>query len=202
MAPDLISISLVSLGAYLLCSLPFGLIIARLMGLGDLRQIGSGNIGATNVLSTGSKPAAAATLILDIGKGAVAVVITNQMTGSPTLVALAAVLSVVGHCFPVWLKFKGGKGVATGIGVVVAMHPLSGLVMIACWLATAAITRISSAAAIVSYMAAPLFLFLLTDETARLPLAVAALIIAILSIIRHQANISRLLAGTEPKIGR
>lgn len=202
MEPDLLSIGLVALGAYLLCSLPFGLIIARLMGLGDLRQIGSGNIGATNVLRTGSKSATAATLILDIGKGAVAVLITGQTTGSSTLVAIAAVLSVVGHCFPVWLRFKGGKGVATGIGVVVAMHPLSGLAMIACWIATAAITRISSAAAIVSYLAAPVFLFLLADDTARLPLAIAALIIAILSIIRHRANISRLLAGTEPKIGR
>ena len=202
MQADPISISLVALGAYLLCSLPFGLIITRLMGLGDLRQIGSGNIGATNVLRTGNKPAAAATLILDIGKGALAVLITGQMTGAATLVAIAAVFSVIGHCFPIWLKFKGGKGVATGIGVVMAMHPLSGALMIACWLATAAITRISSAAAIVSYLASPGIVYYMAGEADRIPLALAALIIAILSIIRHRANISRIFAGTEPKIGK
>jgi len=202
MLVDLLPIGLVALAAYLLCSLPFGLIIARLMGLGDLRQIGSGNIGATNVLRTGSKTAAAATLILDIGKGAVAVILTDMLTNQPFLVAIAAIFSVVGHCFPVWLRFKGGKGVATGIGVVVAMHPISGAVMILTWLATAAITRISSVAAIVSYLASPLILLLLVEKTEQVPLASAALIIAILSIMRHRANIARLLAGTEPKIGK
>jgi len=199
---DLTETVLVIAGTYLLCSLPFGLIIARLMGLGDLRQIGSGNIGATNVLRTGNKPAAALTLILDIGKGAVAVFLTSRLTHDPVLVALAAVFSVTGHCFPLWLRFKGGKGVATGIGVVVAMHPLSGLLMIGAWLATAGITRISSAAAIVSYMAAPVFLFFLAAEAASLPYASAGVFIASLSVIRHRANITRLLAGTEPRIGR
>ena len=115
--------------AYLLASIPFGLVVAELFGLGDLRQIGSGNIGATNVLRTGNKPAAALTLILDSGKGAAAVIITSMMLPDPEAVAIAAVMSVVGHCFSVWLGFRGGKGVATGIGVVLAMHPLSGVVM-------------------------------------------------------------------------
>lgn len=202
MQVDVLHIGLVALLAYLACSLPFGLIITRLMGLGDLRQIGSGNIGATNVLRTGSKTAAAATLILDIGKGAVAVMITEMMTHQALLVAVAAIFSVTGHCFPLWLKFKGGKGVATGIGVVVAMHPLSGAVMILTWLATAAMTRISSVAAIVSYLASPLILFFLADEGEKAPLAIAALVIAVLSVARHRANIARLLAGNEPKIGR
>ena len=106
------------LGAYGLASIPFGLVIARLMGLGDLRQIGSGNIGATNVLRTGNKFAAFLTLILDICKGAVAVLIVSRLTDDPMLTSVAAVASVIGHCFPVWLGFKGGKGVATGIGVI------------------------------------------------------------------------------------
>jgi len=202
MQVDVLHIGFVALAAYLACSLPFGLIITRLMGLGDLRQIGSGNIGATNVLRTGNKTAAAATLILDIGKGAVAVMITEMMTHQALLVAVAAIFSVIGHCFPIWLKFKGGKGVATGIGVVVAMHPLSGAVMILTWLATAAMTRISSAAAIVSYLASPIILFFLADEGEQAPLAIAALVIAVLSVARHRANIARLLAGNEPKIGR
>jgi len=113
------------LGAYGLASIPFGLVIARVMGLGDLRQIGSGNIGATNVLRTGNKFAAFLTLILDIGKGAVAVLIVAHLTDDPMLTSVAAVASVIGHCFPVWLGFKGGKGVATGIGVIIALHPRS-----------------------------------------------------------------------------
>ena len=188
--------------AYLLASIPFGIVIAALFGLGDLRRIGSGNIGATNVLRTGNKAAAALTLLLDSGKGAAAVVITAQMTGQPEAVAVAAVMSVIGHCFPVWLRFRGGKGVATGIGVVLAMHPLSGVVMCGTWLATAAVGRISSLAAMVSYLAAPLSLWLLLPPPQQLPYSLAGGVIAIISISRHKANITRLLAGEEPRIGQ
>lgn len=188
--------------AYLLASIPFGLVVARLFGLGDLRQIGSGNIGATNVLRTGNKPAAALTLILDSGKGAAAVIITNMMLPAPEVVAIAAVMSVVGHCFPVWLGFKGGKGVATGIGVVLAMHPLSGVVMCAVWLATAGVGRISSLAAIIAYISAPVSLYLIVVPPAQIPLTTAGTMIALLSIYRHKANIRRLLAGEEPRIGK
>ena len=188
--------------AYLLASIPFGLVVARLFGLGDLRQIGSGNIGATNVLRTGNKPAAALTLILDSGKGAAAVIITSMMLPAPEAVAIAAVMSVVGHCFPVWLGFKGGKGVATGIGVVLAMHPLSGVVMCAVWLATAGVGRISSLAAIIAYISAPVSLYLMVVPPAQIPLTTAGTMIALLSIYRHKANIRRLLAGEEPRIGK
>ena len=188
--------------AYLLASIPFGLVVARLFGLGDLRQIGSGNIGATNVLRTGNKLAAALTLFLDSGKGAAAVIITSLMVALPEAVAIAAVMSVVGHCFPVWLGFRGGKGVATGIGVVLAMHPLSGVVMCAVWLATAAVGRISSLAAIIAYIAAPVSLYLLLLPPAQIPLTAAGMLIALLSIYRHKANIRRLLAGEEPRIGK
>lgn len=188
--------------AYLLASIPFGLVVARLFGLGDLRQIGSGNIGATNVLRTGNKPAAALTLILDSGKGAAAVIITSMMLPAPEAIAIAAVMSVVGHCFPVWLGFKGGKGVATGIGVVLAMHPLSGVVMCAVWLATAGVGRISSLAAIVAYISAPVSLYLMVVPPAQIPLTTAGTMIALLSIYRHKANIRRLLAGEEPRIGK
>ena len=188
--------------AYLLASIPFGLVVTRLFGLGDLRQIGSGNIGATNVLRTGNKVAAALTLILDSGKGAAAVIITSLMVALPEAVAIAAVMSVVGHCFPVWLGFRGGKGVATGIGVVLAMHPLSGVVMCAVWLATAGVGRISSLAAIVAYISAPVSLYLMVVPPAQIPLTTAGTMIALLSIYRHKANIRRLLAGEEPRIGK
>ena len=138
MSTSIMMMSAVFGGAYLLASIPFGLVITRLMGLGDLRKIGSGNIGATNVLRTGSKLAAALTLILDIGKGAIAVLITmfifREHELMPVMMAIAAAASVIGHCFPVWLRFHGGKGVATGIGVIMALNPLAGFGMIASWL--------------------------------------------------------------------
>ena len=190
------------LGSYGLASIPFGLVITRLMGLGDLRQIGSGNIGATNVLRTGNKLAAFATLVLDIGKGAVAVIITAYLTLDPVLISIAAVASVIGHCFPIWLRFNGGKGVATGIGVIIALHPLSGLAMIGIWLVTAALFRISSLAAICAYGLAPVVIYVTTPDDARLPYMLAAGFIAALSISRHHSNIKRLLSGTEPKIGK
>lgn len=192
---------LAALGGYLLASIPFGLVITRVMGLGDLRQIGSGNIGATNVLRTGSKPAAAATLILDSGKGAIAVLASASLIGTPEAIAAAAVMSVIGHCFPIWLGFRGGKGVATGIGVVLAMNPVAGAVMCATWLVMAAIGRISSLAALVSYGAAPVALVLLSSADDQLAFGLAGGVIAAVSFWRHRANIARLIAGSEPKIG-
>ena len=189
-------------GSYGLASIPFGLVITRLMGLGDLRQIGSGNIGATNVLRTGNKFAAFMTLVLDIGKGAVAVWITASLTADPLLISLAAVSSVIGHCFPIWLRFHGGKGVATGIGVIVALHPLSGLSMIGIWLITAALFRISSLAAICAYGLAPIVIYTLASNDARVSFATASALIAVLSISRHHSNIKRLFNGTEPRIGK
>ena len=198
----MIAIFLTIAGSYGLASIPFGLVITRLMGLGDLRQIGSGNIGATNVLRTGNKFAAFMTLILDIGKGAVAVLITANLTADPVLISLAAIFSVIGHCFPIWLGFNGGKGVATGIGVIIALHPLSGLAMIGIWLVTAALFRISSLAAICAYGLTPIVIYSLADDTSRMAFTTASALIAALSISRHHSNIKRLLNGTEPRIGK
>ena len=198
----MIAVLLTIAGSYGLASIPFGLVITRLIGLGDLRQIGSGNIGATNVLRTGNKFAAFMTLVLDIGKGAVAVLITASLTADPVLISLAAVFSVIGHCFPIWLGFNGGKGVATGIGVIIALHPLSGLAMIGIWLITAALFRISSLAAICAYGLTPIVIYYLAAEDSRLAFATASALIAVLSISRHHSNIKRLLNGIEPKIGK
>ena len=197
-----LSMILVFVGAYLLSSIPFGLVITRMMGLGDLRQIGSGNIGATNVLRTGNKLAAAMTLILDIGKGALGVIITLLLTQDQMLMAIAAAAGVIGHCFPIWLGFKGGKGVATGIGVIMALNPLAGLGMIITWLVTAGVFRISSLSALIAYAVAPFSIYMLEDEAARMPFAIATGVIAILSIWRHRSNIGRLISGTEPRIGK
>lgn len=192
----------VFIGAYLLSSVPFGLVITRMMGLGDLRKIGSGNIGATNVLRTGNKFAAALTLILDIGKGAIGVMVTMMSVGTPEAMAVAAAAGVIGHCFPIWLGFKGGKGVATGIGVIIALNPIAGGGMIATWLVTAAIFRISSLAAMVAYLVAPLSIYYFSDDAAKLAFALATGLIAVISIWRHRENISRLMAGNEPRIGK
>jgi glycerol-3-phosphate acyltransferase PlsY len=164
--------------------------------------VGSGNIGATNVLRTGNKVAAALTLLLDGGKGTAAVVIVAVMTDIPEAIAVAAVMSVIGHCFPISLGFRGGKGVATAIGVVLAMHPLSGIVMCAVWLATAALLRISSLAALCSCFAAPASLWLLLPPPYQMPFTIAGGLIALLSVSRHKANIARLIAGEEPRIGK
>lgn len=197
----MIEIIFAGLGAYLIASVPFGLVIARLMGLGDLRKIGSGNIGATNVLRTGNKLAAFLTLVLDSGKGAIAVLATMVLLDIPEAIATAAVFSVLGHCFPVWLNFKGGKGVATGIGVVLAMHPLAGVSMCLVWLAVAGVMRISSLSAIISYLAAPLLLLMWADADQGLIYSLAGAAIAGISIFQHRSNIQRLLAGNEPRIG-
>ncbi|MBW7055928.1 glycerol-3-phosphate 1-O-acyltransferase PlsY [Paracoccus bogoriensis] len=181
---------------YLLGSVPFGLVIARALGLGDLRQIGSGNIGATNVLRTGNKPAALATLLLDSGKGAIAVLLARHFGGeSAALVAGAA--AFLGHCYPVWLRFRGGKGVATFLGTLVALNWPLGLIACATWAATAAISRISSLSALMAAALAPVFAW----GMGRTDIAATAAFMAILIFVRHKANIARLLDGSEPRIG-
>ena len=182
---------------YLLGSVPFGLVITRALGLGDLRQIGSGNIGATNVLRTGNKGAALATLLLDSGKGAIAVLLARHF-GGETAAILAGGAAFLGHCFLVWLRFKGGKGVATFLGTVIALNWPLGLIACATWALTAAVTRISSLSALLAAALAPVFAWGL----GRTDIAAVAAFMAVLIFIRHHANISRLLAGTEPRIGR
>jgi glycerol-3-phosphate acyltransferase PlsY len=179
---------------YLLGSIPFGLVLTRLAGAGDLRRIGSGNIGATNVLRTGKKGIAALTVVLDVGKGIAAVLIGALWGQEAALVASVAV--VVGHMFPVWLRFRGGKGVATALGVLLALAWPIGLIAAALWLATAAITHYSSLAALVAAVAVPGVAWALAGP----PRAIAISVIAILVVIRHRENIHRLLAGTESRI--
>jgi glycerol-3-phosphate acyltransferase PlsY len=193
--------ALAGLGGYLLGAVPFGIVIARLFGLGDLRQIGSGNIGATNVLRTGNKFAALLTLLLDSGKGAIAVGLTFLLT--PESQAAHAMLAagfwaVVGHNFPIWLKFKGGKGVATTLGVLLATAWPVGLAAIATWLATAAIFRYSSLAALIALAAAPAYAWYFATPQH----AILAGLLAVLAWVRHHQNIRRLIKGEETKIGK
>jgi glycerol-3-phosphate acyltransferase PlsY len=184
-------------GGYLLGSVPFGLLLTKAAGLGDIRAIGSGNIGATNVLRTGNKKLAAATLFLDGAKGSVAVLIAGYFYGADA--ALAAGLgAVLGHLFPVWLKFNGGKGVATTLGVWLALAWPIGLIAVAAWILTALVTRISSLSALLAIAATPIAAWLLIDAR----YGVVGILIAILVYIRHHENIRRLLNGTEPKIGK
>ena len=182
---------------YLLGSIPFGIVITRALGLGDLRKIGSGNIGATNVLRTGHKGAALATLLLDSGKGAIAVLLARWL-GGETAAVMAGAGALLGHCFPVWLGFKGGKGVATFLGTLIALYWPLGLAACAIWLVVALVTRISSLSALVAVGTSPLVALLMGKGQ----IAAAALFMAALIFWRHKENISRLLAGTEPKIGR
>ena len=181
---------------YLLGSIPSGIIIARALGLGDLRSIGSGNIGATNVLRTGSKGAAAATLLMDAAKGAAAVLLARWITGEDAA-QLAGLMAFIGHCFPIWLGFRGGKGVATFLGLILALAWPVGLLCCAAWLATAALMRISSLSALVAACSAVLWMLLLGYWSMLLLGAVVAALI----LWRHRTNIARLRAGTEPKIG-
>ena len=182
--------------AYLVGSIPFGLILTRLAGLGDVREIGSGNIGATNVLRTGRKGLAAATLLLDAGKGALAVAVARNFGGE--FAAAAALAAVLGHLFPVWLRFKGGKGVATSAGVVLAYNPPVALATIATWLVVALLLRYSSLAALTAAALAPLWAWLFGPRVT-LPIVVIG-VIALLVIVRHAENISRLMRGAESKI--
>jgi acyl phosphate:glycerol-3-phosphate acyltransferase len=179
---------------YLLGSIPFGLILTRLTGLGDIRQIGSGNIGATNVLRTGRKGLAALTLLLDAAKGAVAVIIGQQYT--PVLGMVAGAAALLGHSYPVWLKYKGGKGVATAFGLSLALSPALGAAMGFTWLMVALLVRYSSLAAISVAVLAPIYAWFLADKS----LAVFYVVIGGFVIWRHRANIKRLIDGTETQI--
>lgn len=194
MEPSLADLAAV-LGGYLLGATPFGLLLTRLAGLGDVRRIGSGNIGATNVLRTGNKALALATLLLDGGKGAVAYLAAREFAGEAALFAGGA--AFLGHLFPVWLGFRGGKGVATFLGLMAAISWPVGLACCATWLAAAAIFRYSSLAALVAAALSPLYAWLWAGEHAVVFASLAALAI----FARHHANIRRLVAGTEPRIG-
>ncbi len=183
--------------SYLLGSVPFGIVITRAMGLGDLRSIGSGNIGATNVLRTGNKGAAAATLILDAAKGAAAVLIARAWAGEDAA-QLAALCSFLGHLFPIWLNFKGGKGVATFLGTLLALDWRVGLACCLTWVVAAAITRISSLSALISAALATLWLILFHHGQ----MIFLVMILTLLVYFRHWANLERIKKGTEPKIGQ
>ncbi len=188
---------LVGILAFALGSIPFGLLITRAAGLGDIRAIGSGNIGATNVLRTGKRGLAAATLLLDAGKGAAAVQLAALAFGTVWM-PLAAMCAVIGHCFTPWLGFKGGKGVATGLGALLALDWRVGAAACATWLLVALTTRVSSAGALSAFAISPIVAALLLPAFWWVaPAAIAALV-----FWRHAANIKRLIAGTEPRIGK
>ena len=190
-------LALVAVAGYLLGSVPFGLVMARAFGLGDIRQIGSGNIGATNVLRTGNKLAAFLTLILDAGKGGIAVLAARSLFGEDAA-QLAGFAAFLGHCFPVFLGFRGGKGVATFLGTLLALFWPAGLAACLTWAVVAGLFRISSLSALVAAASAPIWIAVLG-----LPQAIlVSVLLAVLIFIRHRANITRLLAGEEPKIGQ
>ena len=198
---------------YVIGSIPFGYVIARMSGLGDIRNIGSGNTGATNVLRTGKKKLALYTLLLDGGKGAVAIWLLSGVPkfieksevgfgGTTTqlfeLALSIGLLAILGHCFPIWLKFKGGKGVATGLGVLLVAVPYAGLAACAAWIATAKITKYSSLSALIAFLIAPIVTLFIYGAS---PAAICALI-TLLIWVRHKDNIKRLLKGEESKIGQ
>jgi len=183
---------------YGLGSIPFGMVMARLMGLGNLREIGSGNIGATNVLRTGNRPAAAATLLLDAGKGAAALLLARALTGAEDAAQLAGLAAMLGHCYPVWLRFRGGKGVATFLGLLLALSWPVGVGACIAWLIGAGLTRISSMGALLA-AAVSTFLMMFLGAAEALLLGV---VLTLLIFWRHRANITRIRAGTEPKIGK
>lgn len=191
-----LSIAITLILSYSLGSIPFGLVLTKLAGQGDVREIGSGSIGATNVLRTGNKLLALLTLILDSGKGAAAALVACYL--SPELAPLAAVAAVLGHLFPVWLKFKGGKGVATTLGALAVLAWPVGLAAGLSWLLVAIISRISSLSSLVSIALSPAYAWYWSDPT----VAIAAGILAIFVWHKHKNNIQRLLAGMEPKIGK
>jgi acyl phosphate:glycerol-3-phosphate acyltransferase len=181
---------------YALGSIPFGLLLTHAAGLGDIRQIGSGNIGATNVLRTGNKGLAAATLLLDAAKGAVAVLIARYFLGE-TAAMLAGLAAFLGHIYPVWLGFKGGKGVATYLGVLLALAWQLATLFAVLWLSVAALMKISSLAAIVATVAVPIAAWIWGGTD----LAVVVTLMSAVVLIKHRANIERLMAGEEPRIG-
>ena len=183
--------------AYLLGSIPFGLVLSRMAGLGDIRDIGSGNIGATNVLRTGNKFIAALTLLTDAAKGFIAVAIALELLGMSTAY-WAGLAALLGHVFPVWLGFKGGKGVAVFIGTSIALSPLPGLSFLTVWLLVALITRRSSLAALIAAISVPLYMFLLGEVNGAAVVGVQVVLV----YLAHRENIFRLLSGEEPRIGQ
>jgi glycerol-3-phosphate acyltransferase PlsY len=199
--PDFVTPTMIlaawALAGYLLGSIPFGIVVARLMGLGDLRQIGSGNIGATNVLRTGSKPGAALTLIADAGKAGAAVLLARALVADDAA-QLAGLAAFFGQCYPIWLKFRGGKGVSTFVGLLFALAWPIGLAAGATWLIIAAIFRYSSLAALVTATLTPLFMIILS-QSQLLTLSIA---LTLLIFWRHKENISRLVRLAESKIGK
>lgn len=192
-------LALVAVGiiSYLLGAIPFGLVFTQLAGFGDIRKIGSGSIGATNVLRTGNKPLALATFIADSGKGGLAVIVAGVLLG-PLASVIAGCAAFTGHIYPVWLGFKGGKGMATYFGTLLALAWPIGLMVSATWLAPAFLFRISSLAALISIVAAPIYCVVLGNAWLAVPIAVCSLLVA----WRHKSNIERLLNGTEPKFGK
>ena len=180
---------------YLLGSVPFGLVLTRMAGLGDVRAIGSGNIGATNVLRTGNKPLAAATLVLDALKGTAAVWVGALY--APETAIIAGFGAFIGHLYPIWLRFRGGKGVATYLGVLLGLSPLGFLIFAAVWLLTAFVGRYSSLAALIAAIVVPVALFVL----GHVQVAQMLTVMSAITIFKHRANIARLLAGEESRIG-
>ena len=181
---------------YLLGSIPFGLVLTRLAGKGDVRDIGSGNIGATNVLRTGSKPLAAATLILDCLKATAAILLARQLW--PGTENFAAAGALIGHLYPVWLRFKGGKGVATLLGVLIPLLPVGAVIYAVVWIGLLLVLRISSVAGMIAALSAPVSAAILGDQFL-FPMLLA---FALLVVWKHKTNIARLRAGTEPKVGK
>ena len=183
---------------YLMGSVPFGMVLARMMNLGNLRDIGSGNIGATNVLRTGNKSAAALTLVLDAAKGAAALLLARAITGTEDAAQIAGLAAMFGHCYPVWLRFNGGKGVATFLGLLLALHFPVGVGACVAWLIGAGLSRMSSMGALVSAASSTVFMTYLGMPEA----VVLGVVLTLLIFWRHRANINRIRTGTEPKIGK
>jgi glycerol-3-phosphate acyltransferase PlsY len=196
MPTDLMPLIYAIVLGYLCGSVPFGLLLTRAAGLGDIRDIGSGNIGATNVLRTGNRWVAAATLVLDAAKAALPILVARYYWGENAAM-LAAIGALLGHCFPVWLNFKGGKGVSVMIGSLLALSWPVGLIFCAVWLVIAFAQKMSSLAALTAAATAPIFAFVVVNEW----LAGAVAAMAILLFFQHRENIARLMAGTEPRIG-
>ena len=199
--PDIVTsqglLLLTAVLGYLLGSIPFGVLVTRAMGLGDLRQIGSGNIGATNVLRTGNKGAALATLLLDGGKGALAVLLARWFLAEDAA-QVAGLAAFLGHLFPVWLGFRGGKGVATFLGLLLALNWIVGAAVCLTWLVSAVLGRVSSIAALVAAATSALWILFLTDGS----LLLLCFVLTVLIYVRHWENLKRIKAGTEPRIGQ
>mgnify|MGYP003971466825 FL=1 len=192
------TIAIIAILSYQLGSIPFGLLLTRMAGLGDIRNVGSGNVGATNVLRTGHKGIAAATLILDAAKGAAPVLaLAVWPVGHADLGLMAGLAAILGHNFPVWLKFQGGKGVATSIGALLAIAWPVGLAFCIIWLVMLALFRFSSLAAIIAFAVTPVFAYALADKK----VTALVVLLAVLGIVRHHANLRRLIGGTESKVG-